>query len=146
MNVPGSSDSVAASPEQTGGLEHGDQQESIKTDKMASDPLWNCFTTSKKTRLEPLSANPMCGMKINKLTLQLHKRKVPVRFLPLYLVVFQSVGGCILLLQTSRLSFWLLYKLWSCLQYSNASYCIWQNDDMSVVRLSCQTLLLQNKN
>lgn len=39
MNVPGGSDSVAASTEQTGGLQHGDQQESIKTDKMASDPL-----------------------------------------------------------------------------------------------------------
>lgn len=30
------SDSDAASPEQTGGLQHGDQQVSLKTDKMAT--------------------------------------------------------------------------------------------------------------
>lgn len=39
MNVPGISDSVAGSPEQTGGLQRGDQQESTETDKMASNPL-----------------------------------------------------------------------------------------------------------
>lgn len=111
MNVSGSSDSVAASPEQTGGLQHGDQQESIKTDRMASNPCLPCMKSlhnKQKSCIQNLASSryQLYVRYENKQThLELDKRKVPVRFLPLYLVVFQSMGGCILLLQTSRLSF-----------------------------------------
>lgn len=61
MNVPGISDSVAAIPEQTKSLQSEDQQESIKTDKMDSDPQGTLYEIASlqavvysKSRLEPL--------------------------------------------------------------------------------------------
>lgn len=99
MNVPGISDSAAGSPLQAFSLEI--DKRVLKLTKQPLILYWSQGTLYEiaslqaevpylKPLLEPLSANPMCGMKINKLTLQLHKRKVLVRFSPLYLMVFQS--------------------------------------------------------
>lgn len=57
MNASGSSDSVAASPEQSGGLQHGDQQESIKTDKMVSNPLLKSLHNKQKSCIQTLASS-----------------------------------------------------------------------------------------